>query len=78
MSRPFPSNPLTRRQATLLGLAALPSIAWAGAGKAKDRVDIATDKAAEEPSPEPEGTSELMAMVNGWRRFHNRFLKPSM
>ena len=45
---------LTRREALrrtgtgmgLLGLAALPSISWAGAGRVKDRVDIATDKAA--------------------------------
>jgi hypothetical protein len=44
----FTANPhaLTRRQAALLGLAALPTVAWAGAGRAKDRVDIATDKAA--------------------------------
>ena len=44
----FTANPhaLNRRQAALLGLAALPTVAWAGAGRAKDRVDIATDKAA--------------------------------
>jgi len=37
---------LTRRQAALMGLSALPFCLQAGAGRAKDRVDIATDKAA--------------------------------
>jgi hypothetical protein len=36
---------LTRRQAALMGLAALPFCVQAGAGRVKDRVDIATDKA---------------------------------
>jgi len=37
---------LTRRQAALIGLAVLPFCVQAGAGRVKDRVDIATDKAA--------------------------------
>ena len=42
----LPCHELSRRQAALLGMA-LPSAAWAAAGRKKDRVDIATDKAAE-------------------------------
>tara|TARA_B100000676_G_scaffold307950_1_gene367583 strand:- start:745 stop:1845 length:1101 start_codon:yes stop_codon:yes gene_type:complete len=42
----LPCHELSRRKAALLGMA-LPSAAWAAAGRKKDRVDIATDKAAE-------------------------------
>ena len=44
----FPTAPttFTRRQAALMGLTALPFCVSAAAGRAKDRVDIATDKAA--------------------------------
>ncbi len=42
-----PNTALTRRQAALTVLAALPFCVQAGAGRVKDRVDIATDKAAD-------------------------------
>ena len=46
MKFPVSLTVLTRRQAALMGLAMFPFYVQAGAGRAKDRVDIATDKAA--------------------------------